>query len=109
MRLVHATLSSDVASPALSRLRSQFGTAEQIETHILVEQLMARLTPEERSVCIWKQLGFSSRQIAEEQGTTVACVDTLFYRIKRKVRSAIREPQASGRQRVPPPPSRRTA
>jgi DNA-directed RNA polymerase specialized sigma24 family protein len=36
-----------------------------------------------------KQSGFSSREIAKEQGTSVARVDTLFYRIKRKSRDAL--------------------
>ena len=63
--------------------------AEQIEADILLEELLATLTAEERGLCMRKQSGFSSREIAKEQGTFVARVDTLFCRIKRKFRDAL--------------------
>jgi DNA-directed RNA polymerase specialized sigma24 family protein len=76
-------------------MRSSHGTPEQIESDILVEQLLARLTPEERMVCVWKELGFSSREIAKEQGTSVERVNTFFHRVKRKIRDALRTPDVN--------------
>jgi DNA-directed RNA polymerase specialized sigma24 family protein len=70
-------------------MESRDGTPEQIEADILLDELLATLTAEERVLCMRKQSGFSSREIAKEQGTSVARVDTLFYRIKRKFRDAL--------------------
>jgi hypothetical protein len=53
--------------------------------------VLAQLTPDERSLCFWKQLGFSSRDIAREEGMSVARVTALFYRIRRGVRNALVE------------------
>jgi RNA polymerase sigma factor (sigma-70 family) len=109
MRLVRETLGSASSEAVFGRLRSNLGTPEQIETNILLQELMARLTPEERAVCTWKQLGFSSREIAQELGTSIASVDTMFYRIKRKLRSALESPRTST-SLTPTQPSRaRTA
>lgn len=96
MRLVHATLASEEVAGAWSSLRSRSSTAEQIETHVLIEQLLAQLTADERLICTWKQLGFSSREIAAQKGTSVASVDTLFHRIKRKVRAVLDAPAPCG-------------
>jgi DNA-directed RNA polymerase specialized sigma24 family protein len=41
--------------------------AEEREPEILERQVLAHLTPDERSLCFWKQLGFSSRDIAREE------------------------------------------
>jgi RNA polymerase sigma factor (sigma-70 family) len=109
MRLVRETLPSEDSEAVLGRLRSNLGTLEEIETRILVQQVLTHLTADERLVCTWKQLGFSSREIAREQGTTVACVDTLFYRIKRKIRNALQEPPSGAQMRAVPPPRAQTA
>lgn len=54
--------------------------------HLLV---LARLSPEERLVCVWKKAGYSSLEIAQFQGRSVAAVDTLFSRAKQKLRRAL--------------------
>jgi RNA polymerase sigma factor (sigma-70 family) len=89
MRMARATLDSRASQAVLGTMKSHDGTAEQIEADILLEELLATLTAEERALCMRKQSGFSSREIAKEQGTSVARVDTLFYRIKRKFRDAL--------------------
>lgn len=74
----------------------QSGTAlpaddrEMAPEDIFEREAVAQLTPEERSLCFWKQLGFSSRDIAREKGISVARVNALCYRIKRKIRKAFR-------------------
>lgn len=90
MRIARATVDSEEGESVLAALRSSSGTAEQIEADILIEQLLAHLTPEERLICIWKRFGFSSREIAREQGTSVSRVNTFFHRVKRKIRNALR-------------------
>jgi RNA polymerase sigma factor (sigma-70 family) len=88
MQLEQATLGSQASQTVLAALRSRDGTPEQIEADILLQELLATLTPEERTLCMRKQSGYSSREIAKELGTSVARVDMLFYRIKRKCREA---------------------
>ena len=94
MRLARSTLGSDESQAVLDTLRSRHGTAEQVEADILIREVLAQLTAEERLLCARKRLGFSSREIAREQGTSVERVDTLFYRIKRKIWAALRGPSA---------------
>jgi DNA-directed RNA polymerase specialized sigma24 family protein len=94
MRIARATLAGDEGADVLGTLRSNQGTPEQIEADILIQEVLAQLTPEEQLICIWKRVGFSSREIAKEQGTTVERVNTFFHRVKRKVREALRPPNA---------------
>jgi DNA-directed RNA polymerase specialized sigma24 family protein len=102
MRIARATLEPDQSEVALGSLRSSSGTAEQIETDILLGEMLAQLTPEEQLMCSWKRLGFSSKEIAREQGTSIERVNTFFFRLKRKIREVVREPRAEA-------PSPRTA
>jgi DNA-directed RNA polymerase specialized sigma24 family protein len=97
MRLAHETLPSDDSEVAIGRLPTAFGTVEQVETKILVDQVLSRMSESERSLCVRKQLGFSSREIAQQNGISVAAVDTLFYRVKRRFRGALGRSSASGR------------
>lgn len=90
MRLAKSTLGSDESEAAFDSLQATVGGARQIETDILVEEVLALLSPEERLLCALKQLGFSSREIAAKRRISVANVDTLFYRVKRKLRAALR-------------------
>jgi RNA polymerase sigma factor (sigma-70 family) len=113
MRLVRSTLGSHESDAVFETLPSRRGSQEQIEAAILVQQVLARLTPEERWLCDRKRLGLSSREIAAERGTSVAHVNTLFYRVKRKIRNALHQGRSgarSSRARQPtnmPPPRRR--
>jgi len=90
MRIARATVAGDEGADVLDSLRANLGTPEQIEAGILIQEVLAKLTPEEQLICIWKRIGFSSREIAQQQGTTVERVNTFFHRVKRKVREALR-------------------
>ena len=90
MRIARATLAGDDALDVLGTVHASIGTPEQIEAEILVRELLDQLTPEEQLLCVAKRLGFSSKEIAEEQGTTVARVNTFFHRVKQKMREALR-------------------
>jgi DNA-directed RNA polymerase specialized sigma24 family protein len=63
---------------------------EHPEAHRVMKKAFARLTTEERWLCIRKQLGFSSREIAVEQRTSVTRVNTVFDRAKSRIQSALR-------------------
>jgi RNA polymerase sigma factor (sigma-70 family) len=105
MRLLRSTLGSQESEAVFDALHATHGAAEQIEAEILVQEVLARLTAEERWLCARKQLGCSSREIAREQGTSVARVNTLFYRMKRKIRNALSEVSAGAAASNTGPPT----
>lgn len=96
-RLAGKTLPSDESRAALNAVPAESGTPEEMERAILLRELLARLTPEERYVCVRKKDGYSSQEIARRCGSTVAAVDTLFSRTKQKMRrlSSVQEGEAS--------------
>ena len=110
MRLVRSTLGSEESDAVFGTLPSTHGAPEHIEAAILVQEVLAHLTAEERWLCSRKQLGFSSREIAREQDTSVARVNTLFYRVKRKIRNALSGARAgAGLSTTAQPTKTRTA
>jgi DNA-directed RNA polymerase specialized sigma24 family protein len=110
MRLVRSTLGSEESHAVFGTLQSTHGAPEHIEAAILVQEVLAQLTADERWLCSRKQLGLSSREIAREQGTSVARVNTLFYRVKRKIRNALCGARAgAGLSRAGQPTNTRTA
>jgi DNA-directed RNA polymerase specialized sigma24 family protein len=107
MQLARATLETGKSEVVLGALQSPRGTAEQIEADILLQQLFAELTEEEQALCIRKHLvGFSSREIAQAQGKSVAQVNTEFYRLKRKMRE-ISQGRAAGEDSPSTPPRKK--
>lgn len=61
---------------------------EKIE-HEKLREVLGRLSKEERLVCIWKRAGFSSRDIATFNGQSVASVNRVYARARRKLRDAL--------------------
>jgi DNA-directed RNA polymerase specialized sigma24 family protein len=59
--------------------------------HEKLRQALGRLSKHERLVCIWKRAGFSSRDIAKFEGGSVASVNAVFARARRKLREALSE------------------
>jgi RNA polymerase sigma factor (sigma-70 family) len=90
MRIERATLPFDEGRTILSHIPSEFGSAEAIERGVLLEEILARLSPDERMVWIWRKAGFSSKEIAHRLGSSVAAVDTLFHRMKEKILRAVK-------------------
>ena len=45
-----------------------------------------RLTPEERLICLWKRLGYSSSEIASAQAQSTSAIDALFRAAMAKLR-----------------------
>jgi RNA polymerase sigma factor (sigma-70 family) len=85
-QVIQRTLESNASAARLAASPAVLGSVEQIESNILLREVLARLSPEERLICVWKKSGFSSQEIADYQGRSVAAVDTLFCRAKQKIR-----------------------
>ncbi|MEO8035779.1 MAG: sigma-70 family RNA polymerase sigma factor [Acidobacteriota bacterium] len=100
-RLIQKTLEPEASHAKLAAVPAASGTAEEVERAILLREVLDKLTPEERLVCIWKKAGWSSQEIAEHQGRSVTAVDTLFSRAKAKLRKALgvqdKEPHKTAR------------
>jgi DNA-directed RNA polymerase specialized sigma24 family protein len=90
MRLASSMLGSEESQVVLATLPSTQGSPEQIEADILVREVLAQLSPEERGLCSLKREGLSSREIAREWSTSITRVNILFYRAKRRIRDALR-------------------
>lgn len=89
-QLKQHTLSSVESETALAALPAEIGTPDQIEIAILVREVQAQLSKQERLVLGWKKAGFSSEEIARFRGTSVGAVDALFSRAKHKIRALLR-------------------
>jgi RNA polymerase sigma factor (sigma-70 family) len=89
MRLQQQTLGGAESMAAMADLPAERGSAEAVERDLLLAEILALLSEEERRVCIWKKAGFSSREIARYLGRSTEAVDTMFFRVKQKVRKAL--------------------
>lgn len=85
-QLIQRTLHSDEADARIANCQAVAGGVEEIERSILLREVLAHLSPEERLICVWKKAGFSSQEIAAFQSRSVSSVDTLLCRAKQKVR-----------------------
>ena len=84
---------AEVTEPTLfAQLQAQDGSAERIERRILLKEVMSRLTPHERQICLWKHAGVPSAAIARRQGRQVSAVDAIYSRAKRKLRDVLLAP-----------------
>ena len=90
MRIIGATLDTEASETVLRTLRATDGSREQIETDILVQQILARLTPDERDLYYWKAWGHSTREIARRCGKSEGHVNTLVYRMRLRIRDLLR-------------------
>jgi RNA polymerase sigma factor (sigma-70 family) len=87
--VVGATLSADDSAPVLASLPSAAVTLEHIEQEILAHELYAWLSPDERTLCLWKQAGLSTKEIARRHGLSLVAVRTRWHRLKRKLVSVV--------------------
>ena len=61
-------------------------TVADLERRVLLRQILAGLSEDERRVCAMKAAGYTAGEIAEVVGRTAASVDTLYSRAKAKAR-----------------------
>lgn len=88
-RLEQRTLTSHEGEAAIESTPARFGSQEELERSILLRELLDRLPPAERVICVWRIEGLSSQEIAERRGGTAAAVDTLLSRIRRQLRTIL--------------------
>jgi RNA polymerase sigma factor (sigma-70 family) len=85
----------------IDRLGATFGTAEEIESNILARELLARLTPDKRRVCLLRSAGFTGFEIAERCRMSPSALNTLLSRARNKLRGLARpRPTSSSRGRI---------
>lgn len=89
MRLQQQTIDGPQSVAAIAELPAERASAGDVEREILFAQVLALLSEDERRMCIWKKAGFTSRQIARYRGQSTEAVDTMFFRVKQKVRKAL--------------------
>lgn len=109
MRIIGATLDHEASDAVLRTLHTSDGSREQIETDVLVQQLLARMTPEERDLYWWKAWGHSVREIARACGKSEGHVNTLVYRMRLKIKELLQPTKVEGAGlTTQQPPKRRT-
>lgn len=94
MRLMERTVSSRHGEALLASRRATRHTAADLERRVLLGQVLAVLSRDERRVCAMKAAGYSTGEIARQLGRSAASVDTFYSRAKAKARrlTATRQP-----------------
>jgi DNA-directed RNA polymerase specialized sigma24 family protein len=103
-QVMQRTLRSEAGQARLASSPAVFGSVEEIERRILLGEVLAHLSREERLICVWKKAGFTTEQIAHFLGRSVTAVDTIFCRAKQKIRRllGIEQPDSERSRLVPP-------
>jgi RNA polymerase sigma factor (sigma-70 family) len=86
VRLMERTMGSRQSEALLASRRATRHTAAELERRVLLRQVLAVLTIDERRVCTMKAAGYSAGEIARRVGRSVASVDTFYSRAKAKAR-----------------------
>lgn len=84
------TIRSRQADVLLASKRATRHTARDVERHVLLGEVLATLSGDERRVCAMKAEGFSADEIARVMGRTRASVDTLYARAKARARRLVK-------------------
>ena len=74
---------------------------EQIERDLLLKEALASLSEDERQICLFKTLGYSTDEIARQQQRTPGAVDTMFCRAKQKLRDMLARPASAPSSQAP--------
>jgi DNA-directed RNA polymerase specialized sigma24 family protein len=106
MRVIDSTLDAAASDGVLRQLHARNGTREQIELDILVQQILAHLSPEERDLYYWKAWGHSTREIARACGKSEGYVNTLVYRMRLKIRDLLRSTEVGERGNLATQPTK---
>jgi len=89
VRLMQQTLEHAASQQVLKSAPSATWTPQDIEQDILIQEILGRLTVDERQICLWKHAGFSSHEISNRLDRSVAAIDTAFSRAKEKLRKLL--------------------
>ena len=85
MQIRFNSVESRTGPDIVSQLRAWDGSVEEIERGILLRQLEAHMTPEEKWIFNMKAFGYSSEEIAKLRGSSVNSVDKVMSRLKQKI------------------------
>lgn len=72
-----------------------------LERRVLLGQVLAALTSDERRVCAMKAAGYTAGEIAGAVGRSTASVDTLYSRARAKARRLLAPTRGSGNRGTP--------
>ena len=90
MQIRFNRVESRTGSDIVSQLRAWDGSVEEMERGILLRQLEAHMTPEEKWIFNLKAFGYSSEEIAKLRGSSVNSVDKVMSRLKQKIHALTR-------------------
>jgi DNA-directed RNA polymerase specialized sigma24 family protein len=88
--VARGTLGSERSMAILAATPSRTDTPERIEAEVLLSEVMARLTDQDRDFCALKLDGYSTKEIADRRSMSTSRVDTLFFRLGQKLRNLSR-------------------
>jgi DNA-directed RNA polymerase specialized sigma24 family protein len=101
-RLVEATVRARDLDALVSARGVGRDMGAALERRVLLGQVMAVLTADERRVCAMKAAGYTAGEIAVVTGRSVAAVDTLYSRARARARRLIAPRRGQGRRRIEP-------
>jgi DNA-binding CsgD family transcriptional regulator len=76
-------------SKMIPRRTRKARTRAEAKLDWLLQKVLAKLSKDERRICLWKRAGFSTHEIAKYQGRSVASVNSVFSGAKQKLRTLI--------------------
>ena len=99
-RLEERTIRSHSAERLLSSRLATRHTARDVEHRVLLRELLAALTRDERRVCAMKAEGFSAGEIARAMGRSPGSIDTMYSRAKARARRLTGRGRASRQSQI---------
>lgn len=98
--LDRCTIRSRQADVLLASERATRHTAREVERRVLLGEVLAALSGDERRVCAMKAEGFSGGEIARVMGRSRAAIDTLYARAKARARRLVDARLPIGHRRI---------
>lgn len=102
VRIVEASVGTRDIDALLAHRNTGRLSGADMERRVLLRQVLAALSREERRVCAMKAAGYTAEEIAGAVGRTVASVDTLYSRARAKARRLVAPVRSGGRKAVAP-------
>jgi DNA-directed RNA polymerase specialized sigma24 family protein len=81
-----ASISNLDSDGLLAHLPAREGTQDAIEGSVLLSQALNLLSEDEKMIAIYKQAGFSDREIAQHMNTSTGAVSQTYFRMRYRVR-----------------------
>lgn len=88
-RVELASISGRSGDQFIGNRKSERGTADEIQSDILLRQILSTLSTAEREVVILRKAGFTSKEIAAKRGGSVSAVNTMMCRLKKRLAAVL--------------------